>query len=163
MIGAGPSKKEILKKLLERDGARWLAAPVLPELRGTTHLHTPRKVIQLDDGVCSCVFMRDTGELFADPIIGMRVAGWLWDGQKTLADAWRPGACAVIFRVIDARGNASVAMTSPSFAFFYAGNRPVEAPEPHDMPTARFRRTRVPAAAPQVAPLVPGSMTRMFY
>jgi len=158
------SNKDFLKKLLERNGQAWLAAPVLPEFVGATHLHTPRKVIGFRDGVCVEVVMRDTGARVADPILGMRVAGWLEPGSKKLVAAWRPGASAILFRLIDEHGNAAVAMTSPSFAFFYAGNQRMMAPDPRDVATSRFHHApRAYAPAPRAAPLAPGSMTRMFY
>jgi hypothetical protein len=48
----------------------------------------------------------------------MRIVGWVID-EGALVSTWRPGARAILWR-LEADGTASVALTSPTFAFVAA-------------------------------------------
>lgn len=154
---------------MKASGRAWRHAPVPPELRGATRLETRRKSYRFEDGVCVEVTRRDGVDDGPDALLGMRVAGFVdaegsdpGAGAPAVFASFRPGASAVLFRV---EGKETIAaLTSPSFAFFHAGNTPNAEPDARELPTSRFHaKDLARAAPPEVAPLPTQSMTRMFF
>lgn len=166
---ARETRKELLRLLTFHAAGGWRLAPMLAELAGPTRLETRRKSYRFEDGVCVEVVRRDGLEGEPDPLLGMRIAGWLdaegsdpGAGVPVLLTSWRPGTSAVLWRP---EGRETVtALTSPSFAFFHAGNTPKAEPDVREQPTSRFHaKDLVRANPPAPTPLPRQSMTRMFF
>ncbi len=112
------ARKEWLKTLAATSAEAWMTAVMPAAFDGVTRIESRRTVYRFEDGVC-IEAERRTGETTgAEDCVGMRVVGWL-TGTDTLVATWRPGARAILWR-LEEDGSASVALTSPTFAFVAA-------------------------------------------
>lgn len=123
-----PEGKPYLKELAHRLGARWSnhrKPGEVFDIGGETRLESLRTIYRFSEGVCREVERRRDAAPFDARILGMRLVAWLHeheDGPPTLHGEWRPGARGVLWRPAErdphGRGrSATVAMTSPTFAF----------------------------------------------
>jgi hypothetical protein len=85
---------------------------------GETWLESRNTLYRFRDGVCLEVGCRDPGKAArARTLVGMRLVGWLAGPNALLTTAWAPGACGVLWRPPDEKGEESLAMTSRSIGF----------------------------------------------
>jgi hypothetical protein len=122
-----PDGKPFMKELAHRLGARWSSAhnaqkSVLEifDIGGETRLESLRTVYRFSDGRCTEVERRRDCTPFDDRLIGMQLVAWVYEnnnGPPTLHGQWRPGARGVLWRPASPGRSATVAMTSPTFAF----------------------------------------------
>lgn len=127
-------RRALLKELANSTMGSWAAAHRPPIFDGETRVETRNTVYAFVDGVCCAVTRQDgTPSPTASDFIGMRIVGWLLGGggQPTVAQAWRPGAYAVLWRQQVVGANLSTfALTSPSTAFVPASQEALVAPPP---------------------------------
>jgi len=116
--------KPFMKELAHRLGARGSNArtPVTEvfDVGGETRLESLRTVYRFSDGRCTEVERRRDCTPFDGRLIGMQLVAWVYenaDGPPTLHGEWRPGARGVLWRAASPGRSATVAMTSPTFAF----------------------------------------------
>ena len=111
-------RKEWLETLASTSAETWMMAVMPATFDGFTRIETRRTVYRFDDGVCVEAERRSGESMGAADCIGMRIVGWVI-GEGALVSTWRPGARAVLWR-LEEDGTASVALTSPTFAFVAA-------------------------------------------
>lgn len=116
-----------LKSLASRCEVAWQTAVLPAREEGRRRVETRHTVYELADGECVEVIRRDDGSPVSG-MQGMRLVGWYYDvdGEPILAQVWRPGARAVLWRPRRSGEPESViALTSPAFGFVVLG-RPAE-------------------------------------
>ncbi|MEO6572328.1 MAG: hypothetical protein ABIP89_00720 [Polyangiaceae bacterium] len=112
------TRKEWLETLASTSAEAWMTAVMPAAFDGVTRIESRRTVYRFDDGVCIEAERRSGETTGVEDCVGMRVVGWVI-GTDTLVATWRPGARAVLWR-LEEDGTASVALTSPTFAFVAA-------------------------------------------
>lgn len=112
------ARKEWLETLASTSAEAWMMAVMPAAFDGVTRIETRRTVYRFDDGVCVEAERRSGETTGVEGCVGMRCVGWL-TGDGNLVPTWRPGARAILWR-LEEDGTASVALTSPTFAFVAA-------------------------------------------